>query len=67
MEKSENYDSSYYSCDDVLAVAGYILSLCIILLGIGLIIENILGIVQKIYIPELTVIEYIKKYALKKI
>lgn len=59
-KKSENYDSSYCSYDDVLAVVGYILSLCIILLGIGLIIENILGITQNIYIPELTVIEYIK-------
>lgn len=41
-KKSDDYDSSYCSDDDALAAVGYILSVCIIALGIGLIIGNIL-------------------------
>lgn len=59
-EKSDDYDSSYYSDDDTLAAVGYILSVCIIALGIGLIIGNILGITKNICMPEMVVYEYIK-------
>lgn len=55
--KSENYDSDYYG--DV-ALLGYIFSICMIALGIGLIIGNILGIVKNICMLEMVVYEYIK-------
>lgn len=59
-KKSYDYDSSYFSDDDALAAVGYILSVCIIALGIGLIIGNILGITKNICMPEMVVYEYIK-------
>lgn len=59
-KKSDDYDSSYCSDDDALAAVGYILSVCIIALGIGLIIGNILGITKNICMPEMVVYEYIK-------
>ena len=59
-KKSDDYDSNYCSDDDVLAAVGYILSVCIIALGIGLIIGNILGITKNICMPEMVVYEYIK-------
>jgi hypothetical protein len=55
--KSENYDSDYYGDE---ALLGYIFSICMIALGIGLIIGNILGIVENICMPEMVVYEYIK-------
>jgi hypothetical protein len=61
--KSDDFDSD---CDDsdcgdeVLFVAGYIFSTCIIALGIGGIIGNILGIAKNICMPEMVVYEYIK-------
>ena len=58
--KSENYDSDYYGDDETLAAVGYIFSICIIALGIGLIIGNILGITKNICMPEMVVYEYIK-------
>ena len=58
--KSDNYNESYCSDDEFLATLGYILSICIIALGIGLIIGNILGIVKNICMPEMVVYEYIK-------
>lgn len=58
--KSENYDSDYYGYDELLALLGYIFSICMIALGIGLIIGNILGIVENICMPEMVVYEYIK-------
>lgn len=58
--KSGNYKSDYYSDDEFLAVFGYGLSICIIALGIGLIIGNILGIAKNICMPEMVVYEYIK-------
>ena len=58
--KSENYDSDYYGDDELLALLGYIFSICMIALGIGLIIGNILGIVENICMPEMVVYEYIK-------
>ena len=59
-EKSDNYNESYCSDDEFLAIMGYIFSICIIALGIGLIIGNILGIVKNICMPEMVVYEYIK-------
>ena len=56
--KSENYDSDYD--DEAIAAVGYIFSICIIALGIGLIIGNILGITKNICMPEMVVYEYIK-------
>ena len=57
--KSDNYDEDYCSDDVTLAGIGYIFSICIIALGIGLIIGNIFGIVKNICMPEMVVYEYI--------
>lgn len=58
--KSDNYDEDFCSDDDMLAALGYIASIFIIMLGIGIIIGNILGIIKNIYMPELVIYEYIK-------
>lgn len=58
--KSDNYDKDYCGDDDTLAAMGYIFSICIIALGIGLIIGNMFGIVKNICMPEMVVYEYIK-------
>ena len=58
--KTDNYNSKSFNDDEVLAGFGYILSICIIGLGIGFIIGNIFGIVKNIYLPEMVVYEYIK-------
>lgn len=58
--KSENYDSDYNIDDELLAILGYIFSICIIATGIGLMIGNIFGIVKNICMPEMVVYEYIK-------
>lgn len=58
--KSENYDSDYNINDELLAILGYIFSICIIATGIGLMIGNIFGIVKNICMPEMVVYEYIK-------
>ena len=58
--KSDNYNSDNFSDDETLAAVGYIFSICIIALGIGLIIGNILGITKNICMPEMVVYEYIK-------
>lgn len=58
--KSDNYSSDYLSDDVGLAILGYIFSICIIALGIGLIIGNALGIAKNICMPEMVVYEYIK-------
>ena len=57
--KSENYNTGY-SDDETVAFLGYIFSICMIALGIGLIIGNIFGIVKNICMPEMVVYEYIK-------
>lgn len=59
-EKNDDYDDSYFSDDVELAIVGYIFSICIITLGIGLIIGNIVGIAKNICLPEMVVYEYIK-------
>lgn len=58
--KSDGYNSDSYDDDELLAVFGYIFSILIIALGIGLIIGNTLGIVKNICMPEIVVYEYIK-------
>lgn len=58
--KSDNYDKDYCSYDEMLAALGYMFSICIIALGIGLIIGNMFGIVKNICMPEMVVYEYIK-------
>lgn len=57
--KSDNYDKSYSSDDDLIAAMGYIFSIGIIMLGVGLIIGNLLGIAKNICMPEMVVYEYI--------
>lgn len=57
--KSDNYDKDYCSDDELLAMLGYIFSICMIALGIGLILGNIFGIVKNICMPEMVVYEYI--------
>lgn len=59
-KKSDNYDKDYCSDDVMLATLEYIFSICIIALGIGLMIGNILGIAKNICMPEMVVYEYIK-------
>lgn len=56
--KSNDFNSDYE--DESFAIAGYTLSICIIALGIGVIIGNILGIAKNICMPEMVVYEYIK-------
>lgn len=58
--KSDNYDKDYCNDDDMLAGMGYIFSICIIAVGIGLIIGNMFGIIKNVCIPEMVVYEYIK-------
>ena len=58
--KSDNYDKDYCSDDDMLAAMGYIFSISIIAVGIGLIIGNMFGIVKNVCMPEMAVYEYIK-------
>lgn len=57
--KSDNYDTGYND-DETLAGLGYVFSIFIIAIGIGLIIGNILGIAKNICMPEMVVYEYIK-------
>ena len=54
--KSDDYDDYSY---DILALLGYIFSVLIIALGIGLIIGNMFGIVKNVCMPEMVVYEYI--------
>lgn len=58
--KSDDYDSDFYCDDELLAALGYIFSISIIALGIGLIIGNTFGIVKNVCMPEMVVYEYIK-------
>ena len=57
--KSDNYDKDYYNDDDMLAGMGYIFSICIIAVGIGLIIGNMFGIIKNVCMPEMAIYEYI--------
>ena len=54
--KSDDYDD--YN-DDMLALLGYIFSVFIIALGIGLIIGNVFGIIKNVCMPEMAIYEYI--------
>lgn len=58
--KSDDYNSDYSCDDELLAILGYMFSIFIIVIGIGLIIGNILGIAKNICMPEMVVYEYIK-------
>lgn len=55
--KSEDFNSDYDN--EGLAIVGYVFSICIIALGIGLIIGNMFGIVKNVCMPEMVVYEYI--------
>ena len=54
--KSDDYDD--YD-DDILALLGYIFSVFITALGIGLIIGNVFGIIKNVCMPEMAIYEYI--------
>ena len=45
--------------DDTLVELGYIFSVFIIALGIGLIIGNVFGIIKNVCMPEMAIYEYI--------
>ena len=45
--------------DDMLVGLGYIFSISIIALGIGLIIGNMFGIIKNVCMPEMAIYEYI--------
>ena len=45
--------------DDALAAIGYIFSIFITALGIGLIIGNMFGIIKNVCMPEMAIYEYI--------
>lgn len=57
--KSDNYNKYYCNDDDMLVALGYIFSVFIIALGIGLIIGNMFGIIKNVCMPEMVVYEYI--------
>ena len=57
--KSDNYNKDYCNDDDVLAVLGYVFSIFITALGIGLIIGNMFGIIKNVCMPEMAIYEYI--------
>ena len=54
--KSDDYDD--YN-DDMLALLGYIFSVSIVALGIGLIIGNMFEIIKNVCMPEMVIYEYI--------
>lgn len=54
--KSDDYGDYY---DDMLVGLGYIFSVFIIALGIGLIIGNMFGIIKNVCMPEMAIYEYI--------
>lgn len=56
-EKDEMYDEMY---DEELLVFGVLGSIVIIVIGVGLMIGNIVGIIQNICMPELTILKYIQ-------
>ena len=57
--KSENYASNSDIDDEIIAAFGYIFSISIIAVGIGLIIGNMFGIAKNVCMPEMVVYEYI--------
>ncbi len=59
--KKDTFDTSYND-DEMLFVLGATISILAIIAGIVLVICNIAGIIQNIYMPELTIIEYIKSF-----
>ena len=54
--KSNDYGDYH---DDILVELGYIFSVLIIALGIGLIIGNVFGIIKNVCMPEMAIYEYI--------
>ena len=54
--KSDDYDDYDY---DILALLGYIFSVFITALGIGLIFGNMFGIIKNVCMPEMAIYEYI--------
>lgn len=61
--KSDEFSKDRLSDDDVLLVFGMIGAIALMILGLGLIIANVIGIVKNMYMPELVIFEYIKTQA----
>lgn len=59
-KNGEDYDNSYCSDDPMMLGLGITGASMLIVLGISLIIGNTIGIVQNVYMPELTILEYIR-------
>lgn len=57
--KSDNYNKDYCNDDDMFVALGYIFSVFITALGIGLIIGNVFGIIKNVCMPEMAIYEYI--------
>lgn len=60
--RSENFNKNYLDDDELLLALGTLGTVLLIALGIGLIIGNILGLLQNVYMPELTIINYIQRF-----
>ena len=60
--KSENYHKDRYDDDEMLYILGILGISCIIITAIAIIIYYTNGILQDIFVPELTVIKYLKGY-----
>jgi len=58
--KREDFNKKYFDNNAFLFILGIIGSLFLIALGILFIIGNVAGIIQNIYMPELTILEYIQ-------
>lgn len=61
-KKSDNFSENYYSDDYALYLFGIIGMGCLFIGAIVMIICFTNGIIQHIFIPELTVIKYLKGY-----
>lgn len=59
-KNGKNYDNGYLSDDPCLCVMGIIGACLLIALGIGLIIGNTTGIIKNVYMPEITILNYIR-------
>lgn len=59
-KNSENYNNGYLSDDPLLCATGITGASLLIALGIGLIIGNTTGIIQNVYMPEITILDYIR-------
>lgn len=59
-KNGKNYNENYLSDDPLLCGLGITGASILIILGIGLIIGNTMGIIQNVCMPEITILDYIK-------